>query len=103
MAEITSGRVGFHKEGAVNIKIDRSSPLGNPFKIREGATRDQVCDQYRDYLADAYLRDYAIRGAIRRIEQAVRGGQSVNLQCWCFPKRCHGGEIKAFIEELLWK
>lgn len=26
------------------------------------------------------------------------GGTPVNLQCWCKPKRCHGHEIKQFIE-----
>ena len=98
MAHITVGRVGFCAHDAVNIKIDRSNPLGNPFKIGIDGTRDEVCDKYRDWLPSAYHTDARVRRAIDNIAHHVSAGRSVNLQCWCHPKRCHGSEIIGFIE-----
>jgi len=32
------------------VKVDRSSPLGNPFHMRSEAERDAVCEKYeRDF------------------------------------------------------
>jgi len=94
---ITVGRVNKPLEGYVNIRIDRSSPLGNPFIMRTESERDSVCEKYHKYFHQEVIERGSVREEVIRIYRLVKEGKSVNLQCWCKPKRCHGDTIKSFI------
>ncbi|KDO21667.1 hypothetical protein SPRG_13005 [Saprolegnia parasitica CBS 223.65] len=56
------------------------SVWGNPFKIGRDGTRDDVVQQYRDYITDKIT-----RGDVDLSD--VRGKV---LGCWCKPEGCHG-------------
>jgi hypothetical protein len=68
-----------HGTAPVNaIYIGRGSPWGNPFKIGEHGTRDEVCDRFdREILPNLDLKP--LRGK--------------DLVCFCAPFRCHGDSI----------
>jgi Domain of unknown function (DUF4326) len=60
------------------VYIGRGSPWGNPFKIGEDGTRDEVCDRFEREVLPA-LDVSALRGK--------------DLVCFCAPRRCHGDAI----------
>ena len=100
-------------DGYAEVLIDRTTPLGNPFKMSTECLRDAVCDAYVEYIADpaqADVREIALRRGLvvdRRFENAgaaaarameqladrARAGEKLNLRCWCAPRRCHGDAI----------
>lgn len=91
-------------EGEVLIKVDRSSVLGNPFRMRGNSDceRDRVCDSYERYFnAKVKVKGSAFRNEVVRIYRLAKAGNNIALGCWCAPKRCHAEYIKAFIEKWL--
>lgn len=61
------------------VYVGRPSPWGNPYKVGDDGTREQVVEYFRDYLntmleADPHFLD-GLRGK--------------DLICWCAPERCH--------------
>jgi len=63
-------------------KVDRSTPYGNPFVMKNESQRDYVCDAF-----DAWVM-LPEQAALR--EQAKRELRGQDLLCWCSPSRCHG-------------
>lgn len=100
-------------EGEVLVKVDRSSVLGNPFKMRfptpaqskrpefEINERNRVCDEYEKYFMKKVKEEGDFRNEVIRIYRMVKSGKDVALGCWCFPKRCHAMYIKEFIEKYI--
>lgn len=103
------------------IYCGRGTPLGNPFVMLDKSKRqrDTACDQYEEWfytvvreadflsLAEACRADpdsatYMTEQEIMLIgifEQAKT--DSVNLGCYCAPKRCHCDTIKHFLDNKL--
>ena len=98
---ITIGKVNQDKEGYINIKIDRTSVLGNPFYMKNESMRDSVCERYEKYFNSRAKVLGEFRYEIIRIYNLAKSGKNINLQCWCKPKRCHGDTIKAFLDNHL--
>lgn len=69
-----------HRHGTPSgaVYIGRGSPYGNPFKIGEHGTRDDVCERFEREVLPA-LDVSALRGK--------------DLVCFCAPARCHGDAI----------
>lgn len=83
------------------VRIDRASILGNPFKMFNESQRDLVCNQYRDYFYNQVKTNKAfVEELLRLYDIAVKYGK-LELYCWCYPKRCHGETIKEFIQKML--
>lgn len=82
-----------------HIRIDRLSPVGNPFRIGIDGTRDEVIEKYRLWMCENY--DYKINYAfthyIDHIIKCLRSGKSICLMCHCKPLPCHGDVLKLFI------
>jgi hypothetical protein len=98
---ITVGRVWRNKSDAINVKIDRTSVLGNPFKMETESQRDEVCEKYEEYFNQQVAnKNPVFMKELRRIYTLARTGD-VNLQCWCAPKRCHGDTIKKYLDSYL--
>lgn len=89
------------KEGEVwvfdTIRIDRTTPWGNPFIIGIDGNREEVCDKYIAWLNEwinnkkeiVYkigIRVYSNKWVIEHLEE-LRGE---DVACWCVPLRCHG-------------
>jgi len=81
-----------------DIKVDRSSPLGNPFYMEDESKRNEVCDKYHDWF---YKDKHKItfHQELIRIREIYKKFEKLNLFCWCSPKRCHAETIKQYLEE----
>lgn len=81
-----------------DFRIDRESPVGNPFVLCQEPQRDVVCDKYDvwfnkgSYVGDKYFEAY-----LKRLVWTYKEYGVVNLFCWCYPKRCHGETIANYI------
>lgn len=79
-----------------DIKVDRSTVLGNPYAMTQQNTRDVVCDAYEKHfynqLGQTEFTD-ALDALIHLYEEYGR----LSLFCWCAPKRCHAETIKDYI------
>ena len=85
----------------VLVKVDRSSVLGNPFRMVNERDRSRVCDEYEKYFMKRIKEEGDFRNEVIRIYKLVKSGKNVALGCWCFPRRCHALVIKRFIESCL--
>lgn len=85
--------------GEVLFKVDRSSPVGNPFYMKDESHRDEVCDKYETYFNAQIKMNPAFRHYIADIAGTAKS-KNIALGCWCAPKRCHAETIKKFIEEV---
>ena len=89
------------EKGWVLVKVDRSSVLGNPFRMVNERDRSRVCDEYEKYFMKRVNEEGDFRNEVIRIYKLVKSGKNVALGCWCFPRRCHALVIKRFIESCL--
>lgn len=98
----------------VLIKVDRSSVLGNPFKMKfptpamvvrnpnyNKDERNRVCDEYAEYFNRKVKEEGSFRNEVIRIYRLAKSGQNIALGCWCAPKRCHAMHIKQFLDAYL--
>ena len=69
-----------------DVKIDRTTIFGNPFRLGIDGDRDSVLAKYRDYFYKRVELDKEFR-------QRVLGLRGRILACWCSPERCHGEVI----------
>jgi len=107
----------------VDVTVDRSSVLGNPFPLSNESDRIQVVEQYWVWLmanvelarsghkensvtVDASLVSdkfkYPNSGLVvhnlLNIYNRVKAGTNVRLLCWCYPKLCHANCIELAIK-----
>lgn len=85
---------------AYQVRVDRSSVLGNPFYMASEAQRDEVCDRYAEYFKRKFEQNVAFREELRRIYRIYRHYKKLELFCWCAPKRCHAETIREFLENM---
>lgn len=100
MIKVVNLRNYVNEEGWVLVKVDRSSVLGNVFKMKNESSneRGRVCDEYEKYFNKKVSENGEFRDEVMRICKLVKNGENVALGCWCFPKRCHAFTIKRFVE-----
>jgi hypothetical protein len=84
-----------------HVRIDRLSPVGNPFHIGIDGTREEVIEKYRIWLCNEYTVNYELGMYVDYIVMVLRKGKSVCLMCHCSPLPCHGDVLQIFIEALL--
>lgn len=81
-----------------DYKVDRTSPLGNPFKMFNESERDSVCDQFEIYFEKQILANQPIIMAeLRKIKKLAQDKTVFKLGCHCKPKRCHADTIAYFL------
>ena len=89
-----------------DVYIGRRSPLGNIYSHMHGTlaqyrvvNREQAVEKYESYLRNKIeLKDPAITKELNRIYSMAKTG-SVNLVCYCAPRKCHGEVIKKLVVE----
>lgn len=85
------------------VYIGRPSLLGNPFKIGEHGTREEVIDKYAVWLRRQIQNRNAVYRELLRLAELARKGDLI-LICWCKePNReidCHGDAVKSEISRL---
>ena len=65
-----------------DVKVDRSTKFGNPYKTGRDGTRPQVIEKYRLWLWKEIQ-----NGRIDASELAELDGKRIG--CWCKPLTCH--------------
>ena len=86
-------------EDEILIKVDRSSPVGNPFILNSESERDWVCNLYSHNFKQWLRNSPEFRNKIWDII-SISKNHDVALGCWCYPKRCHAETIKSYIDNL---
>jgi hypothetical protein len=83
------------------VRVDRASVLGNPFRMVSEDQRNTVCEQYEQYFNDIVRTksNEEFMNELRRLYKLAKKYGKLTLFCWCAPKRCHAETIKRF----LWK
>lgn len=71
-----------------DVRIDRQSKWGNPFRITVKATREQVIEQYREYIKTR-------PDLLSSIDEL----RDKRLGCWCSPLPCHGDVLMELLDE----
>lgn len=75
--------------------IGRGSPLGNPFVIGKDGSREQVIAKYRVWLNEQIMRkNPVVLEELNRLGNKAIDEKGLALQCFCYPKPCHGEVIK---------
>ncbi len=95
-----------HTSNKNNFYIGRGSILGNPF-THDGKrsslaklsfkTAEEAINAYKLYFKEMYLTDIEFKNEFDKIFDLYKNGEDIYLQCFCYPKPCHGDVI---IEEL---
>jgi hypothetical protein len=84
---------------AMKAYIGRPSPLGNPYKIGEDGSREQVIKRYDQWLRKNAKRTGRVQKLLKAMRKKLDEGHDLELECWCAPLPCHGDIIKAYLEQ----
>ena len=79
------------------FKVDRSSPVGNPYLIYEHGTRERVIELYRRHFERFCNTRPGFQDYLWDIREAVRQHGTIQLACWCAPKACHAEVIREWL------
>lgn len=83
--------------------VDRTSPLGNPFFMKDESYRDNVCNKYQIFfnkqINGSSTSSKQFIKELQKLIQAYKQYGQLRLFCWCSPKRCHSETIREFILE----
>lgn len=79
------------KTDMYDMRIDRQTIFGNPFKIFEDGTRLNVIKKFRKY----FIRRVKKEKWFREQVENLRGQR---LGCHCKPLPCHGDVIMEYLE-----
>lgn len=84
----------FRREGLPKgaVKVDRSTPFGNPFPLVNEGFRRSCLERFGEYALGRMAKDPEWALAVR----ALRGKR---LICWCAPKACHADILQCLAEE----
>lgn len=84
--------------------IGRGSPLGNPFVIGKDGSREQVIAKYRVWLNEQIMRkNPVVLDELNRLGNKAIDENGLALQCFCYPKPCHGEVIKEKLVQAMYK
>ena len=75
------------------IPIDRRSIFGNPFKIDEYNTREDVVSAYEEWFYEQITHSSKFQDEVDKLKGKTLG-------CWCTPLPCHGDVIIKYLEDL---
>ena len=103
MSKVTIKNLRFSKpKHEWQVKVDRSSVLGNPFYMANESKRDEVCDKYEAYFKSSIQNmESAFYKEVERLYTILKKYGKLELFCWCAPKRCHAETIKNYLEAKL--
>ena len=79
------------------VRIDRTTPWGNPFIVGVNGDRNTVCNLHKRWLNEWVInqreikykigiREYSNKWVIEHLEELI----NKKVVCWCAPERCHG-------------
>ena len=80
-----------------DVKVDRTSILGNPFYMKDESQRSVVCDKYEEYFNQKTKTSIAFMCELSILQALYKKYGKLRLFCWCSPKRCHAETIRDYI------
>ena len=83
-------RVVHWRQEPCDVRIDRGSIWGNPFRIGPHGTRYQVIEKYRAWIK----LQPALMARLPELQGKVLG-------CWCKPSACHGDVLAELADATL--
>jgi len=103
-----------HQSDKNNFYIGRgkNSILGNPFThIKDKQTlahfvvdsRDKAIERYEQLLPQWYRTKKDVFNLINNLHELYKNGETIYLECYCHPLKCHGDIIKEFILKMDFK
>jgi len=81
------------KNEIANVKVDRSSVLGNPYRIGKDGNRSEVIKKYKEYLWNCIC-------VVDELNRLKDMSDDTVLGCHCKPKACHGDVIVSAVNYL---
>jgi hypothetical protein len=89
--KITVARKG---QGITGIYVGRPTPLGNPFRLEREDQREEVVRKYATWLeAELNKGNQVVARALEELYQRLKRQGTINLICFCAPRRCHAEVI----------
>lgn len=76
------------KRNRYDVYIGRPSKWGNPFEIGKDGSREEVIQQYEEWLLD----QPGLLSNLPELKDKI-------LACWCAPKACHGDILERLANE----
>lgn len=102
-----------HSSHPNNYPIYRGgSVLGNPYThkpinstlaVFKAKNRDEAVEKYSSYFDAQYGRNKAFTEEIDEIYEKYKNGETVYLECYCAPLKCHGDIIVEKLQKRLLK
>jgi len=83
-----------------DVKVDRTSPLGNPFAMTSEKERTNVCEKFEDFFEDLIQDKETFieeNKSLEKLKNLYNEHKHLRLFCWCAPKKCHAETIKKYI------
>jgi hypothetical protein len=84
-----------------DVRVDRTSKLGNKFYMANESERANVCLKYRGWLSEKLIDDSNIINEMNNLYKLYKLHGNLRLFCWCFPKQCHAEVIREFLEPFI--
>lgn len=79
--------------GSRGTFIGRPSVLGNPFRLGYDGNREQVLEKYKQYLWNEIKGKTQVYEELLKLAATARKSD-LFLECFCFPRSCHGMIIR---------
>jgi hypothetical protein len=86
-----------------DVKVDRSSILGNPYLMLNESERESVCAKYEKWFLDIVTSETTnekrkeFKAELQRLRTIYKKYGKLNLFCWCAPKKCHAETIRQWV------
>lgn len=84
-----------------DFRIDRPSPLSNPFRSTTEGGRDACCDKYDKTFIFRLLHRTDMQQVINQMIKIHHEYGQIRIFCWCVPKRCHGETIVKHLKKII--
>ena len=82
------------------VVVDRTSVLGNPFRMQSESQREEVCLKYEKWFySQVENKDTLFMQELSKLVAIYAKYNKLELFCWCYPKKCHAEIIKNYIQD----
>ena len=87
-------------EGEVLMRVDRATPLGNPYPMKHEGQRGEVIAKYARWIRHEMNSPFSKTSDYLKEIKKIADEKDVALGCWCYPKLCHANVIKRVLEQI---
>lgn len=86
-----------------DVRVDRTSPLGNPFYMANESQRHEVCLKYTDWFKRRITNKDStpVMDALNNLLKTYEKYGILRLFCWCAPKQCHAETIRDYLINII--